>query len=34
MKLLLSPWSLCVNVARHLAWYLDYQLTGTTRPRA
>ena len=34
MKLLLSPWSMGVNAARHLAWYVNYQVNGATRPRA
>jgi hypothetical protein len=34
MKVLLSPWSVGVNAARHLAWYLTYQVSGETRPRA
>jgi len=33
MKRLLAPWSLGVHAARHLAWYLNYQVTGETRPR-
>ena len=34
MKVLLSPWSVGVTAARHLAWYLNYQVSGVTRPRA
>jgi hypothetical protein len=34
MKLLTSPLSLGVNAARHLAWYVSYQVSGETRPRA
>ena len=34
MKLLLSPWWLGVNAAPHHAWYLNYQVSGETRPRA
>jgi hypothetical protein len=30
MMRLFSP---CVNAARHLAWYLNYQVNGQTRPR-
>jgi hypothetical protein len=30
---LLAPWSFGVNAARHLAWYLNYQVNGETRPR-
>jgi hypothetical protein len=33
MKRLLSPWSLGVDAARHIAWYLNYQVTGEARPR-
>src|SRR5262245_40637475 len=33
MKRLLAPWSLGVNAARHLAWYVSYQVSGETRPR-
>jgi hypothetical protein len=33
MKRLLASWSLGVTAARHLAWYLNYQMTGETRPR-
>jgi hypothetical protein len=33
MKRLLTPWSLGVSAARHLAWYLSYQVSGETRPR-
>jgi hypothetical protein len=32
MKALLVPLSLGVNAARHLAWYVNYQVTGETRP--
>jgi len=34
MKVLLSPFSVGVNAARHLAWYVTYQVSGETRPRA
>ena len=34
MKVLLSPLSVGVNAARHLAWYLTYQVSGEPRPRA
>jgi hypothetical protein len=33
MKRLLVPWSLGVNAARHIAWYVSYQVSGETRPR-
>ena len=33
MKVLLSPWSAGVLAARHLAWYVNYQVTGETKPR-
>lgn len=33
MKHLLAPWSMGMSAARHLAWYLNYQLSGQTRPR-
>jgi hypothetical protein len=32
MKALLMPFSLGVTAARHLAWYVNYQVTGETRP--
>ncbi len=32
MKRILVPWSLGLNAARHLRWYLSYQLSGQTRP--
>jgi hypothetical protein len=31
MKQLLAPWSYGLTAARHLAWYLSYQVTGETR---
>ena len=34
MKVLLSPWSVGFSAARHLAWYVTYQVSGETRPRA
>lgn len=34
MKRFFGPWSLGVNAARHLAWYVSYQLNGETRSRA
>jgi hypothetical protein len=34
MKRLLTPWSIGFNAARHLAWYLSYQVSGEPRPRA
>jgi hypothetical protein len=30
MKRLLAP---CVHAARHLTWYVNYQLSGETRVR-
>jgi hypothetical protein len=32
MKALLVPFTLGVTAARHLAWYVNYQVTGETRP--
>jgi len=34
MKRLIVPWALANSAARHLAWYVSYQLTGQTRPRS
>jgi hypothetical protein len=34
MRRLLAPVSIGVSAARHLAWYLSYQVSGETRPRA
>jgi hypothetical protein len=34
MKGLLSPWSFGFTAARHLAWYVNYQVSGATKPRA
>ena len=34
MRVLLSPWSAGFSAARHLAWYVNYQVSGVTRPRA
>jgi hypothetical protein len=34
MKRLLAPWSLGIVAARHLAWYVSYQVNGETRPRS
>ncbi len=31
MKLLLSPWGTAVTAAKHLRWYLSYQISGETR---
>ena len=31
MRLLLTPWTPAITVARHLRWYLSYQLSGETR---
>jgi hypothetical protein len=33
MKRLLAPCSLGLSAAKHLAWYVSYQVTGETRPR-
>jgi len=33
MKRLLVPWALGVSAARHLAWYVSYQVTGEPRSR-
>ena len=31
MKLLISSWAPALNVAKHVRWYLSYQMTGETR---
>jgi hypothetical protein len=31
MKLLLAPWNASLSAARHLRWYLSYQISGETR---
>jgi hypothetical protein len=31
MKVLLTPAALGLNAARHLAWYLSYQVSGEAR---
>lgn len=31
MKRLLVPAALSVNAARHLAWYVSYQVNGSSR---
>jgi hypothetical protein len=31
MKRLLAPLSIGVTAARHLAWYVSYQMSGETR---
>jgi hypothetical protein len=31
MKLLLAPVNVGLSAARHLRWYLSYQITGETR---
>jgi hypothetical protein len=31
MKMLLAPATLGLNAARHLAWYLSYQVSGEGR---
>jgi hypothetical protein len=31
MKRLLTPWSAGVNAAKHIRWYLSYQISGETR---
>ena len=33
MKRLLAPWSYGLTAARHLAWYVSYQVTGEARER-
>jgi len=33
MKRLLAPWTLGMHAARHLAWYVTYQVSGETRAR-
>jgi hypothetical protein len=33
MKRLIAPVAIGVSAARHLAWYLSYQVSGETRPR-
>ena len=32
MKLIIRPWIMGVSAARHLAWYVNYQMTGEARP--
>lgn len=32
MKRLLIPLSFGVSAARHIAWYVSYQVNGETRP--
>lgn len=32
MKLLLAPWAAGLSAARHLHWYVSYQITGEARP--
>jgi hypothetical protein len=34
MKRLLAPWSMGLNAARHLRWYLNYHVCGETRSRS
>jgi hypothetical protein len=31
MKRILAPWSIGLTAARHLRWYLSYQISGETR---
>ena len=31
MKRILVPWALGLTAARHLAWYLNYQISGEAR---
>ena len=31
MKKLLAPWTIANSAARHLAWFVSYQLTGEAR---
>jgi hypothetical protein len=33
MKHLLAPVTMGLIAARHLAWYVNYQVSGQTRPR-
>lgn len=33
MRRLLAPLSIGVVAARHLAWYVNYHVSGETRPR-
>lgn len=33
MKRLLAPWSLGMSAARHVAWYVSFQVNGQARPR-
>lgn len=33
MRRLLTPVSKSVTAARHLAWYVNYQVNGETKPR-
>jgi hypothetical protein len=33
MKRLFLPWAYSVSAVRHLSWYVNYQLSGETRPR-
>jgi hypothetical protein len=32
VKLLTRPLAIGVSAARHLAWYVNYQMTGEARP--
>lgn len=32
MKTLLVPFALGVSAVQHLAWYVNYQVNGETRP--
>jgi hypothetical protein len=34
MKRLLVPVSLGLTAARHIAWYVSYQVSGETKPRS
>ena len=31
MKRLLTPFSVGIDAARHIAWYVSYQMSGETR---
>jgi hypothetical protein len=31
MRRFLAPWAMGISAARHLAWYLSYQMTGEAR---
>jgi hypothetical protein len=31
MRRILAPWNVGVSAARHLRWFLSYQISGKTR---